>query len=261
LASAQVSQNAVLARKADNDEEDAPDLLPVVPSVFGNKPAAHPEDVQTAIATLAACFPQQPSLFWVIATKQVTQKCLSKERLEYIVEKITLNHKYPTITLADIFAVDKSIKTLSYEEVAALKVPHSPLAQIYFNGKYYIVYADDAEKCGYSFTPYESIAEREERERKERDERWQREYEEMVKNGEIDPNAPVDTDIAKTATGMAKDMSMKRIEEDEKKKRAIYNIRQRVIRKNQHIFSEDPENAFERIEQLINTELKKARLL
>ena len=261
MASAQVSQNAIISRAADNDGEDAHDLYPVVPSIFGNQPAAHPADVQTAIATLAACFPQQPSLFWVLVTKQATQQCLSKARLEYIVERVLLNHKFPTITMADIFCVDKSIHTLTYDEVNALTVPHKPLAQIYFNGKYYIVYAEDAEKCGYVYAPYESMAERDAREKKERDERWKKEYEEMVKNGEIDPNAPIVKDFHQLSQQIADGMSVKRRDEQKAKERRIYAIRQRVIKANRKLFDTDPDNAFDRINEKINEELKKARLL
>ena len=264
MVSTQVSQNAIISRAADNDDEDAPDLLSVVPSVFGNLPAAQPDEVQTAIATLAACFPQQPSLFWVLVTKQVTQKCLSRARLDYIVEKVTMTHKFPTITMADIFAVDKSIHTLSYDEIQTLKVPHKPLAQIYFNGKYYVVYAEDAEKCGYAYTPYESFAEREERERKERDERWQKEYEEAVAKGEIDPNAHVENPgeaLIKGLQKMADGFSIKRKDDEERKKQRIYRIRQRVIKENNALFTTDPDNALDRINEKINAELKKANLL
>lgn len=246
----------------DNDSEDSSDQLPIVPSVFGNKPAARPDEVQTAIATLAACFPQQPSLFWVLVTKQATQKCLSRERLNYIVEKITLNHKFPTITMADIFGVDKSIHTLTFDEMSALKVPHKPLAQIYFNGKYYIVYAEDAKKCGYTYVPYESSAEREAREEKERDERWKKEYDDMVEKGEIDPSKETPADkLIEGLQNMAKEFSVKHRDEQKEKERRIYAIRQRVIKANQKLFDTDPDNALDRINEKINAELKKARLL
>lgn len=163
--------------------------------------------------------------------------------------------------MADIFGVDKSIHTLTYDEISALIVPHKPLAQIYFNGKYYIVYADDAEKCGYVYAPYESMAERDAREKKERDERWEKEYEEMVKNGEIDPNAPIVNDFHQLSQQIADGMSVKRRDEQKAKERRIYAIRQRVIKANQKLFDTDPDNAFDRINEKINEELKKARLL
>lgn len=260
LVSTRGTQNVALAR-CEMDADDSPDLLPVVPSVFGNEPAASEDEVKMAIATLAACFPQQTSMFWGFVAKQAIKKCLSRARLEYIVERVTLNHKFPTITMADIFGVDKSIHTLTYDEISALIVPHKPLAQIYFNGKYYIVYADDAEKCGYVYAPYESMAERDAREKKERDERWEKEYEEMVKNGEIDPNAPIVNDFHQLSQQIADGMSVKRRDEQKAKERRIYAIRQRVIKANQKLFDTDPDNAFDRINEKINEELKKARLL
>lgn len=243
------------------DTEDAPDMLPVVPSVFGNEPAASEDEVKMAIATLAACFPQQTSMFWGFVAKQAIKQCLSRARLEYIVERVTLNHKFPTITIADIFGVDKSIHTLTYDEISALAVPHKPLAQIYFNGKYYIVYAEDAEKCGYVYAPYESMAERDARELKERDERWKKEYEEMVRKGEVDPNAPIVKDFHKLSQQIAEGMSVKRRDEQKARERRIYTIRQRVLRANQKLFYTDPDNALDRINEKINEELKKARLL
>jgi hypothetical protein len=245
----------------ESDTEDAPDLLPVVPSVFGNQPAATEDEVKMAIATLAACFPQQTSMFWGFVSKQVIKKCLSRARLEYIVERVTLNHKFPTITMADIFGVDKSIHTLTYEEMHALQVPHKPLAQIYFNGKYYITYQEDAEKCGYAYVPYESTAERDERERKERDERWAREYDEMVKKGEIDPNAPVSHDIHTITEKVAHSLTLKGHEEEQIRQKRIYAIRQRVIKANSKLFDKDPDKAMDIINAKINAALKKAGLL
>lgn len=247
--------------QSESDTEDAPDLLPVVPSVFGNLPAATEGEVKMAIATLASCFPQQTSLFWGFVSKQIIKKCLSAARLEYIVERVTLNHKFPTITMADIFAVDKSIRTLTYDEMNALKVPHKPLAMIYFNGKYLLTYQEEAEKCGYAYTPYESTAERDAREKKERDERWARECEENVRSGKINPNAPVSQDINALLQSVADAYSFKRMEEEKAKKRRIYAIRQRVIKDNNRLFSTDPDNAMDIINTKINNELKKARLL
>ena len=166
--------------------------------------------------------------------------------------------------MADIFGVDKSIHTLTYGEIQSLKVPHKPLAQIYFNGKYYVVYAEDAKKCGYAYTPYESFAEREAREKRERDARWQKEYEEAEARGEIDPNAHVDNSgeaIAKSLQQMTEDFSIKHKEEEQRKQQRIYTIRQKVINANRALFTTDPDNALNRINEKINEELKKARLL
>lgn len=247
--------------RSENDSEDAPDLLPVVPSVYGNLPAATEDEVKMAIATLAACFPQQTSLFWGFVSRQIIKKCISAARLEYIVERITLNHKFPTITMADIFGVDKSIRTLTYDEMHALQVPHKPLAQIYFNGKYLLTYQEDAEKCGYAYVPYESTAEREVREDREREERWAREYEEKLKSGKINPNSPVSQDSNAMSQSVADAYSVKRIEEEKARQKRIYAIRQRVIKANSKLFDKDPDKAMDIINTKINDELKKARLL
>lgn len=250
--------------RSENDSEDAPDLLPVVPSVYGNLPAATEDEVKMAIATLAACFPQQTSLFWGFVSRQIIKKCISAARLEYIVERITLNHKFPTITMADIFGVDKSIRTLTYDEMHALQVPHKPLAQIYFNGKYMLTYQEDAEKCGYAYVPYESTAERELREQKESEERWAKEYEEMVKNGEIDPNTPdgqLICGLHKMAEDLAHSMTLKGHEEEQARQKRIYAIRQRVIKANHKLFDKDPDKAMDIINAKINAALKKAGLL
>ena len=163
--------------------------------------------------------------------------------------------------MADIFAVDKSIRTLTYDEMNALQVPHKPLAMIYFNGKYLLTYQEEAEKCGYAYTPYESTAERDAREKKERDERWAREYEEMVKSGKINPNAPVSQDINAMTQSVADAYSVKRMEEEKAKQRRIYAIRQRIIKENNQLFRTNPDNATEIINAKINDALKKARLL
>ncbi len=232
--------------------------------MFGNLPAANEDEVKMAIATLAACFPQQTSMFWGFVSKQIIKKCISAARLEYIVERITLNHKFPTITMADIFGVDKSIRTLTYDEMQALQVPHKPLAQIYFNGKFLLTYQEEAEKCGYAFVPYESTAERDAREKRESEERWAKEYEEMVKNGEVDPNAPDEQligGLGKMAENLAHSMTLKGHEEEQIRQKRIYAIRQRVIKANNKLFDKDPDKAMDIINAKINAALKKAGLL
>lgn len=169
----QQTQNAVLAIKADYDE---PDHTPAVPSVFGNLPAATADEVGMITTTLAACFPQMPSLFWGLVAKQACAQCVSKARLEFIAERLMLTHKYPTLTMADIFGIDKSIHIIDYEEYNRLQVPHRPLARIQFDGRWHTVYRDDAERYGYAYEPVESEAERLVREDQERQARWQREY-------------------------------------------------------------------------------------
>ncbi len=186
----QVSQNSVLIKTLN----ETPSLVKnkqLAPSVFGNKPAATPQEATLALQPLTFCFPQIPSAFWGFLIKSVIKGGLSKERIEYIVEHLTQTHHYATFTLADFFDIDEYIHELSPTEVSELKLPHKPLAQIYFTGKYRIVFREDAERSGYPFTPYESMAEREERERRADEARWEKEYQQAVEKGEIDPNAPM----------------------------------------------------------------------
>lgn len=237
------------------------ELTPAIPSVFGNLPVAKDEDIAQAMMTLAICFPQMPELFWGLATKQARKLCLSKERLDYIVEYLTMTHKYPTLTMADIFGVDKSIHIITYEEYNALKVPHKPLAQIKFDNKYYTVYLEDAERCGYEYKAIESMVEREEREQKEREKRWQREYEELVAKGEIDPNNPR-RNLERLVGEVSERMDYRKSEQKKQaKEKAAQKVRLKIIEQTIGLYKTDPEHASERIEKMINEELKKQNLL
>ena len=151
-------------------------------------PAASEKEIFQAIHPLTYCFPQIPSNFWGFLCKKVLQKGLSQRRLEYIVETLINTRNYATFTIADFFGIDKYLYELSPSEIEHAT---APMAQIEFAGKYRIVYEEEAKCCGYKYTKYEAIAEREAREDKERDERWAKEYEKMVADGLTDPNAPL----------------------------------------------------------------------
>jgi hypothetical protein len=57
-----------------------------------------------------------PREFFGMAAKIAVSKGLSLRRIEYIVEQLMLNYHYPTITIADIFSIDKFVKTYTYGE-------------------------------------------------------------------------------------------------------------------------------------------------
>lgn len=125
-------------------------------------------------------FPQQPHTFWGLVAREAKRRGVSKERIEYIVEHLITSHHYPTITMADFFDVDQYIHELSTNEFYSLSIPHKPLAQIFFAGRYRIVYREDAERYGYPFKPFLSNAELEEQERLRDEERHRKEYEQML---------------------------------------------------------------------------------
>ena len=86
----------------------------------------------------------------------------------------------------------------------------------------------------------------------------------MVKNGEVDPNAPDEQLIGglqKMAEYFAHSMTLKGHEEEQIRQRRIYAIRQRIIKENRKLLDKDPDNAMDIINEKINKELKKARLL
>ena len=169
------SQNAVLI-----SNQEAVRTAGFIPSVFGNMPAATPREVGEVLATLAACFPQMPSLFWGLAAKQITKQCLSKPRLDHIAEQLMMTHRYPTLTMADMFALDRPIRTFTYAECQTMPEDHEPLATIRFGGKCYIVRKTEAEQAGYEYQPFETEAERSKRIARESEEKWKREWEAMT---------------------------------------------------------------------------------
>ena len=120
-----------------------------------------------------------PREFWGIAAKQARAKGFSKARIDYIVDRLMTSHSYPTITLADIFAIDKEIHFVNYDEYMTLTIPHRPLAEINFAGKKRVVYRDEAERCGYECHPILSHAEKEEKQRLLDDMRYKKEMSEI----------------------------------------------------------------------------------
>lgn len=133
-------------------------------SIFGNgRPVTDVEAAET-ILPLTFCFPQMPATFWGYVAKEAISRGVSKKRLEYIVKTLISNHRYPTMTIADVFDIDITMHELTQDEIERLTIPHRPLAQIFFCGKYHIVYKDEADKYGYKSVRYYSNAEMSERE-------------------------------------------------------------------------------------------------
>ncbi|MBR1525304.1 MAG: hypothetical protein IJ640_01405 [Prevotella sp.] len=172
------TQNEVLLKTLN----EQPDIrIKAEPSVFGNEPPANDEDLETSLQTLAFAFPQQPAVFWGVVAKEAKKRGISKKRIDYMVEQVLSTHHYPTITVADIFDIDRYIHELTQQEFYSLTVPHKPLAQIFFGGKYRIVYKEDADAFGYPSEPFLSNAEYEIKERLEEEERARKEMEEWQK--------------------------------------------------------------------------------
>ena len=85
-------------------------------SIWRNEPPATPEYLQTWTATLSAAFPNTRPEFWAIVGKMVYKDGLSQKRLAYIAERLCREWRYPTLQIADILSIDKSIKIWQYSE-------------------------------------------------------------------------------------------------------------------------------------------------
>jgi hypothetical protein len=85
-------------------------------SVWRQEPPATPEYIQQWMATLGAAFPNTRPEFWAIVGKMVRKDGLSRKRLAYIGETLCRTWKYPTLQVADILSIDKTIKIWHYYE-------------------------------------------------------------------------------------------------------------------------------------------------
>lgn len=78
-------------------------------SVYGSRPALHPEVVSECAALLAA-FPEQKPAFFSILHKAVEDEGMSAERLREAVKQLIAGHRYRTFNVADIIGYDKTIR-------------------------------------------------------------------------------------------------------------------------------------------------------
>lgn len=65
---------------------------------------------------MCAAFPQMSKEFWVVACKMIRKNGLSQKRLAYICETMLTEWSYPTMTIADMFKIDKFLKIYGYDE-------------------------------------------------------------------------------------------------------------------------------------------------
>lgn len=86
------------------------------PSLFGNMPEAGKYEVAMWAKRLAICFPAMPAEFWGLVAKKAVAECLSLKRLQYIEQKLTSEHQYSTLTMADIFKYDMPVKVIGLYE-------------------------------------------------------------------------------------------------------------------------------------------------
>ena len=179
-----LTQNRVLIRTI---KENPDKQIKAEPSVFGNELAATTEELSCEVERLMLAFPQMKDEFFGYVIKEAVRRGISRNRMEYIVNTLFETYHYPTITLADIFDIDKYVHELTPYEFEHLKIPHKPVAQIYFGGRYRFVYKEDAEKYGYPYKPFLSNAELDAKERREAEERRNRWYEDWKRKH---PDAP-----------------------------------------------------------------------
>lgn len=138
-------------------------------SVFGNCPQATPKEIAQAIFRLKACFPKMEEKtggmeegfsFWTELSNAIWRRRISGKRLQYmcdeIIEKFTYSDR---LTIADVLKVDKKITILSNTQMAALEIPHPPLALAKIGDVWKICYKEDAELAGLEHKPYKSNAE------------------------------------------------------------------------------------------------------
>ena len=88
-------------------------------SVFASEQPAEPQYIQQWVAVMAAAFPQMRAEFWTICSKMVRKEKLSQKRLAYIGDTMCKEWHYPTMTIADIFNIDKMVRIWQYSDFLA----------------------------------------------------------------------------------------------------------------------------------------------
>ena len=86
-------------------------------SIFANYPPATDERLREFGATMAACFPQQPKEFWIVAGRMIKKEGMSLQRLLYIQDTLLRTHRYPTLLMSDILNCDKYCKIYSSNQM------------------------------------------------------------------------------------------------------------------------------------------------
>lgn len=98
--------------------------------------------------------------FWTELARVLSEEKISANRANYMCSVLERERKYANgLTIADILAIDRNIQTISDKEMESLTLPHPPLAKVKLGNKYKIVWREEAERCGFAWTPYKSNAE------------------------------------------------------------------------------------------------------
>lgn len=93
--------------------------------------------------------------FWTVLGEQIAQLGWSYERTKYAAEYMLRNCKYREFRVAEFLNIDRQVHMISSEEFTAIersRMPHKPIVVTQVGDAYQMLYKDDADKIGVSYT-------------------------------------------------------------------------------------------------------------
>ena len=131
-------------------------------SVFRALPPATNQDVMPHILRLAVNFPAMNTAytagagnaqitFWTVLAEQIIALGWSAERVRYAVEYMLRNCPFREFRVAEFLQLDKNVHEIDNAEFAAINrsnAPHKPIVAVRIDGRYKLIYQDDADALG-----------------------------------------------------------------------------------------------------------------
>lgn len=102
--------------------------------------------------------------FWTVLAEQVVALGWSAERTRYAVEQILRNCPYREFRVAEFLNIDSQVHEITNAEFSAIersRTPHKPIVSTQIDGKWRLLYQEDAERIGLTnykrrYTTYEA---------------------------------------------------------------------------------------------------------
>lgn len=129
-------------------------------SVFRNQPPATATEVMPLVYRLAVNFPAMGSTiqvgserisFWTVLGEQLVQLGWSRQRIEYACNQLLRNCPYREFRVAEFLNIDSQVHEITNAEFSAIersRAPHKPIVSTQIDGKWRLLYQEDAERIG-----------------------------------------------------------------------------------------------------------------
>ena len=89
--------------------------------------------------------------FWTVLGEQLVQLGWSRQRIEYACNQLLRNCPYREFRVAEFLNIDSQVHEITNAEFSAIersRAPHKPIVSTQIDGKWRLLYQEDAERIG-----------------------------------------------------------------------------------------------------------------